>query len=135
MALPSASRIDFADMTNKKELARKSEQQQTGPVERVGARVSRKRARTRRESKEARGGKWSRARSNSKTMGNGLRQQVVCFRLNKSWEIQARRTEVICETLTMRLAKVRRAMYQRITFVRREPILDTWARWWYWELV
>jgi hypothetical protein len=62
--------------------------------------------------------------------GNGLRQQVVCFRLNKSWEIQAPRTEMICETLTIRLAKVRRAMYRRITFVRREPILDTWASCW-----
>lgn len=63
--------------------------------------------------------------------GNGLRQQVVCFRLNKSWEIQAQRTEMICETLTRRLAKVRRAMYRRITFVRREPIWDTQARCWY----
>lgn len=33
MALPSASRIDFADMTAKKELTTKSEQRQTKPVE------------------------------------------------------------------------------------------------------
>lgn len=59
MALPSASRIDFADMTAKKELARKSEQRQTGPVEeskqeRVREGENRERARTRRGSKEAR---------------------------------------------------------------------------------
>jgi hypothetical protein len=33
MALPSASRIDFADMTAKKELARKGEQRQIRPIE------------------------------------------------------------------------------------------------------
>jgi len=59
MALPSASRIDFADITAKRELARKSEQRQTGPVEEskresVREGESRERARTRRGSKEAR---------------------------------------------------------------------------------
>lgn len=64
MALPSASRIDFADMTAK-ELMRKSEQQETTQLVDESKRECRQEQRKSKDEKseareegEARGGKW-----------------------------------------------------------------------------